>query len=60
MAGKTNCDFCANYVYDDYEEYYHCLVNLDEDEMQNFLKASVDNCPYFRADDEYKIVRKQM
>ncbi len=60
MAEKSNCDFCANYVYDPDEDYYYCLVNLDEDEMQNFLKCNTQSCPYFRDGDEYKMVRHQI
>lgn len=56
----TNCDSCVNFVYNEYYEYYECLINLDEDEMCRFLKGNSDNCPYYQPDDEYKIVRKQM
>ena len=59
MAGN-NCDTCVNYTYDEDCECYICLVNLDEDEMYRFLSSSVDSCPYFRGEDEYMIVRKQM
>ena len=54
------CDTCENYVYDEEYEYYVCEVNLDEDEMQKFLSGSLDSCPYYRPDDEYRIVRQQM
>ena len=54
------CETCENYVYDDEYEYYVCEVNLDEDEMQKFLSGSLDSCPYYRPDDEYRIVRHQM
>ncbi len=60
MADTSRCDFCANYVYDEDEDYYTCLVNLDEDEMQNFLKCRTEACPYFQDGDEYKMVRHQM
>ena len=57
----TSCDMCANYEYDDDEEYYTCAVNLDEDEMEKFLTDSFQGgCPYYRLEDEYKTVRKQM
>ena len=35
------------------------IMQLDEDEMSDFLAHSTRNCPYFRLYDEYKIVRKQ-
>ena len=53
------CDECSYYVYDEEYECYTCLVNLDEDEMYNFLKGTNDSCPYFDLDDEYKLARKQ-
>lgn len=60
MKGKSNCDCCINYVYDDEYECYICQMNLDEDEMVRFLSKSIDDCTYFRFGDEYKTVRKQM
>ena len=56
----TNCDDCANYVFDEDTECYICMVNLDEDEMYSFLSGGVRECPYFQSNDEYRIVRKQM
>lgn len=53
------CEQCVYYIYDEEEDYYYCSVNLDEDEMYNFLKGNVVHCPYFRDGDDYKIVRKQ-
>lgn len=60
MKGKSNCDCCINYIYDDEYECYVCRMNLDEDEMMRFLSKSCDDCPYFRLDDEYITVRKQI
>ena len=48
-----------NYSYDDEYECYTCDVDLDMDEYERFMSDSVSNCPYFRAGDEYTIVRKQ-
>ncbi len=56
----TNCDSCVNYVYDDEDEMYYCLVNLDEDEMYRFLSGTQKDCPFYRLDDEYAVVRHQM
>ena len=53
------CENCIFYVYDDIEDYYYCSVNLDEDEMYSFITNTIKNCPYFRDNDDYKIVRKQ-
>ena len=57
----TNCDACVNYEYDEDYECYCCMVNLDEDEMEKFLTDSFQGgCPYYRLEDEYRTVRKQM
>lgn len=56
----TNCEMCTNYVYDEDMECYVCMVNLDEDETYRFLRGTNDNCSYFRLDDEYGVVKKQM
>ena len=55
----NTCEMCAYYKFDDDWECYACLVNLDEDEMMRFLSGRKFECPYFKADDEYAIVRKQ-
>lgn len=60
MKEKTNCDYCINYGFDEEYNCYVCDVYLDEDEMGKFLSSSFDNCPHFKINDEYKIVRKQM
>lgn len=54
------CDACVNYVYDEDYECYSCMANLDEDDMYRFLTARQQECPYFRLDDEYGVVRHQM
>lgn len=56
----TSCEYCSNYVYDEDYEYYVCDQDLDEDEMVRFPDRRQNACPYFRSNDEYKIVRKQM
>ena len=53
------CEQCVYYVFDEDWECYVCEVNLDEDEMSRFLSGSNFECPYFRYDDEYGVVRKQ-
>ena len=50
---------CENYVYDEQYDSYYCDMNLDEDEMLHFLTGNFGNCPYYRDNDEYRIVRKQ-
>lgn len=56
---KTQCETCRYYIYDEYNDYYYCSINLDEDEMGKFLNQSNFTCHYYSADDEYAIVRKQ-
>lgn len=53
------CEMCANYCYDELDDCYYCLVNLDQDELYRFLSSNNKNCPYFRNDDEYDLARKQ-
>ena len=58
---QTRCEYCSNYIYDEEFGYYICDVNLDEDEMEKFLTDSFQGgCPYYRLEDEYRTVRKQM
>ena len=59
MAGRVQCEDCEHYDYDEMTDTYACNVNLDEDEMERFLRQSMDSCHYFQLYDEYKIVRKQ-
>ena len=56
---KNQCENCRYYIYDEYCGYYYCSINLDEDEMGNFLRGNTDSCNYYSPDDEYAIVRKQ-
>ena len=56
----TSCDTCIYYVYDEEYDYYTCSMNLDEDEMYNFIKNNVTSCSYYKPGDEYTIVRKQI
>ena len=58
--GKTCCELCGNYSYNEELEYYECEVNLDEDEMARFLLNTFYECPYYQHNDEYKIVRTQI
>ena len=55
-----SCETCALYPHDEQKEYYVCEANLDEDEMSAFLRGADFACPYYRLDDEYAVVRKQM
>ena len=58
MSNKC-CEYCANYFYDEEYECYVCDINLDEDEMANFICGFTKDCKYYRFYDEYKSVQKQ-
>lgn len=60
MAENDNCESCSNFIYDEEYGYYICEADLDEDEMEHFIKKSFGNCPHYQYNDEYKIVRKQI
>lgn len=34
--GRTSCECCGNYVYDEDNDYYICEVNLDEERWAVF------------------------
>lgn len=55
-----NCEMCGYLEYNEELEYYECTMNLDEDEMYNFITGNIRECPYFQYRDEYRVVRKQM
>ena len=59
MSKKSNCEDCMNYIYDEFCDYYICLVDLDQDEMEDFLSYATENCPYYRFLDDYALARKQ-
>lgn len=54
------CDTCANYTYDAEENDYICNIDLDEDEVVRFYTSPKEECPYYRLDDEYAVVRHQI
>ena len=56
----STCDTCLYYECDEDYECYTCEMDLDEDEMYKFLTDSWKNCPYYRNNDEYEVVRHQM
>ena len=56
----VNCESCVFYDYDEDYDAYACQMNLDEDEMVQFLSGQTRACPYYRFYDEYKSVQKQI
>ncbi len=55
-----NCEECSFYEYDEDDDAYYCSVNMDEDEFARFIQSNKKECPYFRFDNEYEIVKHQM
>ena len=54
------CEDCEFFVFDDEMGQYVCDMNLDEDEMANYLSTGSKRCVYYRYYDEYKTVQKQI
>ncbi len=60
MKKSTNCEQCLFYVYDEENDNYYCEVSLDEDETEKYMRSANFACPYYRLNDEYATVRKQI
>ena len=56
----SSCESCEFYDYDEYTDSYGCTLSLDEDEMGDFLSGNTRACKYYKFDDEYKSVEKQI
>lgn len=54
-----NCDSCVYYDLIDDDGTYGCTMDLDEDEMVQYLTGRSAACPYYRFYDEYKSVQHQ-
>jgi hypothetical protein len=59
MGTTDLCEMCAYFAYDEYEDADVCMVSMDEDEVYRLQTGIQKQCPYFREDDEYAVVRKQ-
>ena len=57
---RMNCEDCTYYEYDEDEEAYFCTVNMDEDDYGRLVSGGYRQCPFYRHDDEYALVRHQM
>ena len=58
MAG-TKCEECVHFDYDEENDVSFCGMDLDEDEMERFLRSAADACPFYRREDEYSSARRQ-
>ncbi len=54
-----SCETCYHYVYDEDYACHTCECGADEDEMVRFHGGNAE-CPFYRFDDEYISVRKQI
>ena len=59
MGQGNNCESCAYYLYDEDYECYVCDMDLDEDEMERFLRGANGDCPFYRRGDDYETARRQ-
>ena len=57
---QADCETCEFYQYDEELDAYVCDMNLDEDEMADYLGRGAKRCVYYRFYDEYKTVQKQI
>lgn len=56
-----DCETCVYYVYDEIADCWDCLCNMDEDDAARMMEGRRHvQCPYYRLDDEYGVVRHQM
>lgn len=53
------CEDCVFYDYDDELEAFVCTMDLDEDEMERFLRNAARDCPYYRRGGDYRTAAKQ-
>ncbi len=60
MDNGNLCEQCAYQAYDEDYDDYVCSVQMDEDDCYRLLESRYRQCPYYRAGDEYRIVRSQM
>lgn len=54
-----SCDDCAHLDYDEALDTEFCNKDLDEDEMERFLRGTVGGCPFYRRGDDYLTARRQ-
>ena len=55
-----NCDDCTYYAYDEDDEEYYCTADMDEDDLARMMESRSRECPFYRSNDDYAIVRHQM
>ena len=58
--GMNQCEDCAYYAYDEEYEEYYCEADMDEDDYARMMQGSRKECPFYRNNNEYEVVRHQM
>lgn len=53
------CETCWDYDYDQEEDAYYCMMELDEDEFYRAFVQPQGRCPYYRQGDDYTLARRQ-
>ena len=53
------CEDCVCYDYDQELEAFVCTMDLDEDEMERFLRGTGTACPFYRPGGDYKTASRQ-
>lgn len=54
-----NCEECVHYDFDEELDAYYCTRDLDEDEMERFLRSDNDACSFYRRGGDYETARRQ-
>ena len=53
------CESCLYFDYDEESDSDVCTIDLDQDDMTEFLNKNTSSCPYYKYYDEYTSVRRQ-
>lgn len=53
------CEECMYYDYDQDTDEYFCDADLDEDEMERFLRGLGGDCPFYRRGGDYETALRQ-
>lgn len=60
MTGRSLCEDCMFYTYDEEFDDYTCEQDLDEDEMVRFLSHEFTACPFYHpGESDYYLSGKQ-
>lgn len=57
--GTDECDTCWYFDYDEEQDEYYCMMDLDEDEVYRISQSPSQHCPFYRQGDDYTLARRQ-